>query len=160
MSGVERKSIAQTAIDAVSEGHIKFTPDMYSKTYMEWMNNIHDWCISRQLWWGHRIPAWHCAACHGITVSRGTPTACATCGSTHITQSTDVLDTWFSSGLLPFTVFGWPGESLGCRLQVLRKSKVFNLQLTTCNSPLTSPPSIPPPSSSPASTSSSSGSPA
>jgi valyl-tRNA synthetase len=103
-----RASIAQIAIDAVSQGHIKFTPEMYSKTYMEWMNNIHDWCISRQLWWGHRIPAWHCAACHAITVSRDVPTACATCDSTHIEQSTDVLDTWFSSGLLPFTVFGWP----------------------------------------------------
>jgi valyl-tRNA synthetase len=72
------------------------------------MTNIHDWCISRQLWWGHRIPAWHCDACHAITVSRDTPTACGTCGDTHIVQSTDVLDTWFSSGLLPFTVFGWP----------------------------------------------------
>jgi valyl-tRNA synthetase len=107
---VERKSIAQTAIAAVRDGHIKFTPEMYQKTYMEWMTNIHDWCISRQLWWGHRIPAWHCAACHATTVARDTPTACGTCGSTHIEQSTDVLDTWFSSGLLPFTVFGWPGE--------------------------------------------------
>jgi valyl-tRNA synthetase len=107
--GVSRNSIAQTAIDAVRDGHIKFTPDMYQKTYMEWMTNIHDWCISRQLWWGHRIPAWHCAACSAITVARKTPTACATCGSTNIEQSTDVLDTWFSSGLLPFTVFGWPG---------------------------------------------------
>src|ERR1017187_2955762 len=103
-----RPSVAQTAIDAVREGHIKFTPDMYEKTYMEWMNNIHDWCISRQLWWGHRIPAWHCDACHAITVSRDIPTACSTCGSGSIQQSTDVLDTWFSSGLLPFTVFGWP----------------------------------------------------
>jgi valyl-tRNA synthetase len=75
------------------------------------MNNIHDWCISRQLWWGHRIPAWHCTACHAITVARETPAACGTCGSTQITQETDVLDTWFSSGLLPFTVFGWPGTS-------------------------------------------------
>ena len=104
----ERSSIAQNAIAAVREGHIKFTPEMYQKTYMEWMTNIHDWCISRQLWWGHRIPAWHCAACRATTVARDTPAACATCGSTHIEQSTDVLDTWFSSGLLPFTVFGWP----------------------------------------------------
>ena len=72
------------------------------------MNNIHDWCISRQLWWGHRIPAWHCAACHKITVARVDPTACAHCGSEEITQETDVLDTWFSSGLLPVSVFGWP----------------------------------------------------
>jgi valyl-tRNA synthetase len=104
----ERKSIAQTAIDAVREGHIRFTPDQYRKTYMEWMSKIYDWCISRQLWWGHRIPAWHCAACHAITVARDTPAACGTCGNTHITQETDVLDTWFSSGMLPFTVFGWP----------------------------------------------------
>ncbi len=106
-----RASIAQTAIDAVAQGHIKFTPDMYSKTYMEWMTNIHDWCISRQLWWGHRIPAWHCADCNAITVARETPTACATCGSARIEQSTDVLDTWFSSGLLPFTTLGWDGSN-------------------------------------------------
>ena len=81
---------------------------MYEKIYLEWMNNIHDWCISRQLWWGHRIPAWHCATCHKITVARVDPTACAHCGSDQITQETDVLDTWFSSGLLPVSVFGWP----------------------------------------------------
>ena len=101
-------SIAQNAIDAVRNKNIRFTPEMYEKTYFEWMNNIHDWCISRQLWWGHRIPAWHCADCREITVSRTTPDACCKCGSTKITQETDVLDTWFSSGLLPFTVFGWP----------------------------------------------------
>jgi valyl-tRNA synthetase len=113
-----KPSIAQTAVDAVNRGHIKFTPEMYEKTYFEWMNNIHDWCISRQLWWGHRIPAWHCAACSAITVAREIPTACATCGSPNITQETDVLDTWFSSGLLPFTVFGWPkGEGPGPRAQ-------------------------------------------
>jgi valyl-tRNA synthetase len=104
------RSIAANAIAAVRDGHIQFVPEMYRKTYMEWMTNIHDWCISRQLWWGHRIPAWHCAACHAITVSRSTPTACSTCHRTDIVQSTDVLDTWFSSGLLPFTVFGWPAE--------------------------------------------------
>jgi valyl-tRNA synthetase len=74
------------------------------------MNNIHDWCISRQLWWGHRIPAWHCGACGEINVSREAPTACKKCASTNLTQETDVLDTWFSSGLLPFTVFGWTGD--------------------------------------------------
>jgi valyl-tRNA synthetase len=109
--GGERNSIAENAIAAVRDGHIQFTPEMYTKTYMEWMNNIHDWCISRQLWWGHRIPAWHCAACQGITVSRETPTVCSACGDTHIEQSTDVLDTWFSSGLLPFTVFDWPNRT-------------------------------------------------
>ncbi len=86
---------------------------MYKKTYLNWMANIHDWCISRQLWWGHRIPAWHCAVCHKITVpkpgSTGDPAQCAHCGSDKITQETDVLDTWFSSGLLPVSVFGWPG---------------------------------------------------
>lgn len=103
-------SIAENAIAAVREGHIQFTPEMYAKTYFEWMNNIHDWCISRQLWWGHRIPAWHCAACGEINVARTTPTACAKCHGTELTQETDVLDTWFSSGLLPFTVLGWDGS--------------------------------------------------
>jgi valyl-tRNA synthetase len=107
---VKIQPLAEKAIRAVDEGHIKFTPDQYRKTYDEWMKNIHDWCISRQLWWGHRIPAWHCRACSAITVARETPTACGTCNSANITQETDVLDTWFSSGLLPFTVFGWPGK--------------------------------------------------
>jgi len=105
-----RNSIAANAIAAVRDGHIRFTPEMYSKTYFEWMNNLHDWCISRQLWWGHRIPAWHCGKCGKITVALDTPDACAHCGSEDITQETDVLDTWFSSGLLPFTVFGWNGS--------------------------------------------------
>ncbi len=100
--------LADKAIAAVKEGHIRFTPEMYAKTYFEWMGNIHDWCISRQLWWGHRIPAWHCAACKSIAVARSEPTVCGTCGFPELTQETDVLDTWFSSGLLPFTVFGWP----------------------------------------------------
>jgi valyl-tRNA synthetase len=108
---VKIQPLAEKAIRAVDEGHIKFTPDQYRKTYDEWMKNIHDWCISRQLWWGHRIPAWHCAACGGITVARDTPECCEHCGSTGITQETDVLDTWFSSGLLPFTVFGWPAKT-------------------------------------------------
>jgi valyl-tRNA synthetase len=108
-------SIAAKAIAAVQSpsnpnGPIRFTPEMYAKTYFEWMNNIHDWCISRQLWWGHRIPAWHCNHGH-ITVARETPSVCATCNSENLTQETDVLDTWFSSGLLPFTVFGWPNAT-------------------------------------------------
>jgi valyl-tRNA synthetase len=103
--------LADKAIAAVDQGHIKFTPDNYRKTYDEWMKNIHDWCISRQLWWGHRIPAWHCGACNQLTVSRETPAVCSGCGITGITQETDVLDTWFSSGLLPFTVFGWTGDA-------------------------------------------------
>ncbi len=102
------KAIAAVKPDAQGNKAIRFTPEMYEKIYLEWMNNIHDWCISRQLWWGHRIPAWHCATCHKITVARTDPTACAHCGSDQITQETDVLDTWFSSGLLPVSVFGWP----------------------------------------------------
>ncbi len=93
------------------KGFITFTPEQYRKTYDEWMKNIHDWCLSRQLWWGHRIPAWHCAKCGEITVARETPMACGACGAKEITQETDVLDTWFSSGLLPFTVFGWPQQT-------------------------------------------------
>ena len=108
MGGVQQNSIAQNAIAAVADGHIKFTPSMYEKTYMEWMNNIHDWCISRQLWWGHRLPAWYCDDCKHMCVARSRPDACEKCGSKNLTQETDVLDTWFSSGLLPFTVFGWP----------------------------------------------------
>jgi len=102
--------LADKAIEAVDKGYIKFTPENYRKTYDEWMKNIHDWCISRQLWWGHRIPAWHCGDCGEINVSRDTPTACIKCGSEKLVQETDVLDTWFSSGLLPFTVFGWDGS--------------------------------------------------
>jgi valyl-tRNA synthetase len=105
---VKIQPLADKAIEAVEKGHIRFTPEMYAKTYFEWMRNIHDWCISRQLWWGHRIPAWHCAVCHKITVARHDPTHCAHCNSDQITQETDVLDTWFSSGLLPVSVFGWP----------------------------------------------------
>src|ERR1700743_365876 len=100
--------LADTAIAAVEQGFIKFTPEQYAKTYFEWMRNIHDWCISRQLWWGHRIPAWHCRTCKQITVARETLHACSYCSSNNLEQETDVLDTWFSSGLLPCSVFGWP----------------------------------------------------
>ncbi|MFP5236139.1 MAG: valine--tRNA ligase [Acidobacteriota bacterium] len=102
------KAIAAVKPDANGNKAIRFVPEMYEKTYLNWMENIHDWCISRQLWWGHRIPAWHCATCHKITVPRQDPDKCAYCGSAEITQETDVLDTWFSSGLLPVSVFGWP----------------------------------------------------
>ena len=103
--------LADEAIAAVEQGHITFTPEQYAKTYFEWMRNIHDWCISRQLWWGHRIPAWHCQNCHHVTVARTTPGACEQCGSGKLEQETDVLDTWFSSGLLPISVFGWPAQT-------------------------------------------------
>ena len=102
--------LADKAIQAVDEGHIRFTPENYKRTFDEWMRNIHDWCISRQLWWGHRIPAWFCDACDRLIVTRDTQPACPGCGITDIRQETDVLDTWFSSGLLPFSVFGWTGE--------------------------------------------------
>ncbi len=111
---IKIQPLADKAIEAVESGAIRFTPEQYKKTYFEWMRNIHDWCISRQLWWGHRIPAWHCADCKEITVARETPAVCSHCGSPgrpKLTQETDVLDTWFSSGLLPFTVFGWPAQT-------------------------------------------------
>ena len=103
--------LADKAIAAVEEGHVKFTPSMYAKTYFEWMRNIHDWCISRQLWWGHRIPAYKCPQCETLCVSRTRPERCGSCDHAEMQQETDVLDTWFSAGLLPFTVFGWPQPS-------------------------------------------------
>jgi valyl-tRNA synthetase len=107
---VKIQPLADRAIEAVEKGEIKFTPENYAKTYFEWMRNIHDWCVSRQLWWGHRIPAWHCGDCGEIIVARTAPEKCK-CGSGKLTQDPDVLDTWFSSGLLPFTVFGWPEKT-------------------------------------------------
>ena len=103
--------LAQRATEAVEKGEIVFTPENYAKTYFEWMRNIHDWCISRQLWWGHRIPAWHCRECREIIVARSAPARCPKCGNAGLEQDPDVLDTWFSSGLLPFTVFGWPEKT-------------------------------------------------
>ncbi|MGO9240883.1 MAG: valine--tRNA ligase [Bryobacteraceae bacterium] len=105
------KPLAAPAIKAVEDGRIVFVPENWSKTYFEWMYNIRDWCISRQLWWGHRIPAWHCPQCGGVTVAREAPQACAKCGSNNIEQDPDVLDTWFSSGLWPFSTLGWPDHT-------------------------------------------------
>ncbi len=102
------QDLADPAIKAVEDGDIRFVPQHWEKTYFEWMRNIQDWCISRQLWWGHRIPAWYCDACDHITVSRETPECCGGCGGTAIRQDEDVLDTWFSSGLWPFSTLGWP----------------------------------------------------
>ena len=101
--------LAKRAIEVVEKGYIRFTPENYGQIYLNWMHNIHDWCISRQLWWGHRIPAWYCTnnECKEVVVAREAPSACK-CGSTNLEQDTDVLDTWFSSGLLPFTTLGWP----------------------------------------------------
>jgi valyl-tRNA synthetase len=107
---VKTKPLAEPAIRVVEEGRIRFTPENVTKTYFEWMHNIRDWCISRQLWWGHRIPAWHCQDCREITVAREAPEKCA-CGSTRLVQDPDVLDTWFSSGLWPFSTLGWPDEN-------------------------------------------------
>ena len=104
--------LADKAIAAVKDGHIRITPSMYEKTYRNWMENIHDWCISRQLWWGHRIPAYTCPQCETMCVSRTRPERCGSCDHAEMQQETDVLDTWFSAGLLPFTVFGWPEPSV------------------------------------------------
>jgi valyl-tRNA synthetase len=105
---VKTKPLAAKAMEAVNDGRIQFVPDSSNKTFFNWMENIHDWCISRQLWWGHRIPAWHCANCRKIMVAREAPKACPNCQSTELTQDPDVLDTWFSSGLWPFSTLGWP----------------------------------------------------
>jgi len=104
--------LAKRAIEVVEKGYIRFTPENYGQIYLNWMNNIHDWCISRQLWWGHRIPAWYCTKndCNEVVVAREAPAACK-CGSMNLEQDTDVLDTWFSSGLLPFTTLGWPSAT-------------------------------------------------
>jgi len=107
---VKIQPLADRAIAAVEQGEIKFVPENYTKTYFEWMRNIHDWCISRQLWWGHRIPAWHCKACGEIIVAREAPTKCTKCGGP-VEQDSDVLDTWFSSGLLPSSALGWPDST-------------------------------------------------
>ena len=105
---VKMKPLAEEAIRVVKDGTIKFVPERFSKTYLNWMENVHDWCISRQLWWGHQIPAWYCDECGHINVSREDPTKCEKCGCTHLTREEDVLDTWFSSALWPFSTMGWP----------------------------------------------------
>ncbi len=108
---VDIKPLAEKALKAVQEGEIEIIPERFKKVYYNWMENIHDWCISRQLWWGHRIPVWYCDECGELTVSRQDPSACQACGSTNIQQDPDVLDTWFSSGLWPFSTLGWPDET-------------------------------------------------
>ncbi|MBI1987062.1 MAG: valine--tRNA ligase [Nitrospinae bacterium] len=105
---VRMEELARPAIEAVQEGRARIIPKGWEKTYFEWMTNIRDWCISRQIWWGHQIPAWHCQDCSGITADRATPAHCKHCGSSKIIQETDVLDTWFSSALWPFSTLGWP----------------------------------------------------
>ena len=107
---VKMAPLAKEAIRVVQDGTVKFVPERFTKTYINWMENVHDWCISRQLWWGHQIPAWTCDDCGHINVSRQDPTQCEKCGSTHLTREEDVLDTWFSSALWPFSTLGWPDK--------------------------------------------------
>jgi valyl-tRNA synthetase len=108
---VKMKPLARPAIEAVNEGRIKFVPERWNKTYMSWMENIRDWCISRQIWWGHRIPVFYCNDCNHEWAPKTDPESCPVCGSSSLRQDEDVLDTWFSSWLWPFSVFGWPKES-------------------------------------------------
>ncbi len=108
---VKMEPLAKEALDVVEDGRINFVPDRFSKIYNNWMTNAHDWCISRQLWWGHQIPAWYCDDCGHFTVSRADPTECEHCHSKNIRRDEDVLDTWFSSALWPFSVFGWPDKT-------------------------------------------------
>ena len=108
---VHIKPLAEKALEAVRDGRITIVPERFTKVYYNWLENIEDWCISRQLWWGHRIPVWYCADCGEMTVSREDPTQCSHCGSHKLEQDPDVLDTWFSSGLWPFSTLGWPDET-------------------------------------------------
>lgn len=108
---VKMEPLAKPAIDCVKNGEVKFVPERFDKTYYHWMENIKDWCISRQLWWGHRIPAWCCDECGEVVVSKETPTVCPKCGCNHLTQDPDTLDTWFSSALWPFSTLGWPDKT-------------------------------------------------
>ncbi len=108
---VKMEPLAKPAIECVKKGKVKFVPERFDKTYYHWMENIKDWCISRQLWWGHRIPAWYCDDCGEVVVSKEAPTVCPKCGSVHLTQDPDTLDTWFSSALWPFSTLGWPDKT-------------------------------------------------
>jgi valyl-tRNA synthetase len=108
---IKIQPLARKAIEAVESGEITIVPDNYRQIYLNWMNNIHDWCVSRQLWWGHRIPAWTCEGCKEVIVAREAPAKCSKCSETKLEQVSDVLDTWFSSGLLPFTTLGWPEKT-------------------------------------------------
>ena len=108
---VKMAPLAKEALRVVNEGEVRFIPERFSKTYTNWMENVHDWCISRQLWWGHQIPVWYCARCGKMTVSETDPTECAHCGSRDIERDPDVLDTWFSSALWPFSTLGWPEKT-------------------------------------------------
>jgi valyl-tRNA synthetase len=108
---ISAKPLAEKAIAAVEKGETRIIPDIWTHTYFDWLTNIRDWCISRQIWWGHQIPAWTCSACNAVTVSLDTPESCPTCGKDQLVQETDVLDTWFSSALWPFSTMGWPEDT-------------------------------------------------
>ena len=108
---VRMKEMGQAALDLIKTDELEFVPEQFDKTYIHWLENIRDWCISRQLWWGHRIPAYYCDECHETIVSREVPTVCPKCGCTHLTQDEDTLDTWFSSALWPFSTLGWPKKT-------------------------------------------------
>ncbi len=108
---VDMKPLAGPAIDVVNAGDVKFSPDRWARVYFDWMENIRDWCISRQIWWGHQIPAWYCQNCEELTVAVETPSVCASCGAAELEQDPDVLDTWFSSALWPFATLGWPDQT-------------------------------------------------
>lgn len=108
---VRMKTLAEPAVKAVEAGELKFVPERFTKTYLNWMKNTRDWCISRQLWWGHRIPAWYCDDCGETNVAKSAPCKCKSCGSSNLTQDPDTLDTWFSSALWPFSILGWPEEN-------------------------------------------------
>ena len=108
---VKTKPLAKTALEAVRERRTRIIPEVWEKTYFEWMENIRDWCVSRQIWWGHRIPAWYCDRCGEVIVDKETPSSCSKCGGGRLTPETDVLDTWFSSALWPFSTLGWPKET-------------------------------------------------
>ena len=108
---VKMEPLAKEAMRVVKDGEVKFVPERFSKTYLNWMENVHDWCISRQLWWGHQIPVWYCADCGKMTCVREDPDCCQHCGSKNITRDPDVLDTWFSSALWPFSTLGWPDKT-------------------------------------------------
>ena len=105
------KEMGQAALDLIKTDELEFVPEQFDKTYIHWLENIRDWCISRQLWWGHRISAYYCDECHETIVSREVPTVCPKCGCTHLTQDEDTLDTWFSSALWPFSTLGWPKKT-------------------------------------------------
>ena len=108
---VKMDELAKPAINAIKTGELKFVPERFGKIYLNWLENIRDWCISRQIWWGHRIPAYYCDECGEVVVAREMPEKCPHCGCTHLTQDEDTLDTWFSSALWPFSTLGWSEET-------------------------------------------------